>query len=162
MTQSTLQTRPAYVSALEAAYGAPSQAGFGSAVFYEAAIATADLEQAALDRYRYFVGELWERFGAAAWLSTWQLLYTRSDQPRDIASELLSITDRDAQQLAPLIVDNGSSAASSRQALAAAFDSETVALLQVYKIGDGAALSGLLIAGGRDSCETIFLVLLLV
>ena len=26
--------RTAYVSALESAYGAPSQAGFGSAVFY--------------------------------------------------------------------------------------------------------------------------------
>ena len=160
MTLST-STHPAYAITLEAVYGASSQAGFGSAVFYEAAIAAADLEQAALDKYRYFVGELWERFGAAAWLSTWQLVYTRSDQPRDIASELLAITDRDARQLAALIIDNGSSATSSRQALAAAFDDETVTALQVYQIGDGAALSGLLIAGWRDSGAAIFLVLLL-
>jgi len=152
---------PAYVVELEAAFGAPSQAGFGSAVFHEATIAAADLEQVAQAKYRFFVGDLWERFGSAAWLSTWRLLYTRSDQPRDIASELLSITDRDARQLAPLIVDNGSSATSSRQALAAAFDDETVTALQVYQIGDGAALSGLLIAGWRDSGEAIFLVLLL-
>jgi hypothetical protein len=160
MTPST-STYPAYAIALEAVYGAPSQAGFGSAVFYETAIAAADLERIAQEKYRYFVGDLWERYGAAAWLSTWQLLYTRSDQRRDIASELLSITDRDVRQLAPLIVDNGSSATSSRQALGAAFDDGTVALLQVYKIGDGAALAGLLIAGWRDSGEAIFLVLLL-
>ena len=83
------------------------------------------------------------------------------DQPRDIASELPSITDRDAHQLAPLIVDNGSSATSSRQALAAAFDDDAVALVRVYKIGDGAALSGLLIAGRRENGEAVFLVLLL-
>jgi hypothetical protein len=154
-------THPAYAIALEAVYGASSQAGFGSAVFYEAAIAAVDLEQAALEKYRYFVGDLWERFGEAAWLSAWRLLYTRSDHRRDIASELLSITDRDAHQLAPLIVDNGSNAASSRQVLAAAFDNEAVTLLQVYKIGDGAALSGFLITGRRDSGETIFLVFLL-
>jgi hypothetical protein len=152
---------PVYVVELESAYGAPSQAGFGSAVFYEAAIAAVDLEQAALDKYRYFVGDLWERFGEAAWLRTWRLLYTRSDRRRDIASELLASADRDARQLAPLIVDNGSNAASSRQALAAAFADESVTLLQVYKIGDGAALSGLLIAGWRENGAAIFLVLLL-
>jgi hypothetical protein len=53
VTQSTLQTRPEYVAALEAAYGAPSQAAFGSAVFYEQTIAQDDLEQAALPQYRY-------------------------------------------------------------------------------------------------------------
>ncbi len=161
MPMSSPSIIPVYVVALESAYGAPSQVGFGNAVFYEAAIAAVDLEPAALDKYRYFVGDLWERFGEAAWLSTWRLLYTRSDQPRDIASELPSITDRDAHQLAPLIVDNGSSATSSRQALAAAFDDDAVALVRVYKIGDGAALSGLLIAGRRENGEVVFLVLLL-
>ena len=152
---------PVFVVELEAAFGAPSQAGFGSAVFYEATIAAADLEQVAQAKYRFFVGDLWDRFGSAAWLSTWRLIYARSDQRRDIASELLAITDRDARQLASLIIDNGSSATSSRQALAAAFDDETVTALQVYQIGDGAALSGLLIAGWRDSGAAIFLVLLL-
>jgi hypothetical protein len=46
MTPFTPATRPAYVIALEAAYGAPSQAGFGSAVFYERTAASDDLEQA--------------------------------------------------------------------------------------------------------------------
>jgi len=95
---------PVFVVELEAAFGAPSQAGFGSAVFYEATIAAADLEQVAQAKYRFFVGDLWDRFGSAAWLNTWRLLYTRSYQRRDIASELLAITDRDARQLAALII----------------------------------------------------------
>ena len=52
---------PVYVTALEAAYGAPSQAGFGSAVFYEPTEAGDDLAQAALAKYKYFIGDLWER-----------------------------------------------------------------------------------------------------
>ncbi len=158
---STPAVVPVYVVALESAFGAPSQAGFGSAVFYEVTIAAANLEQVAQEKYRYFVGDLWERFGAGTWLSTWRLLYTRSDQRRDIASELLAITDHDARQLAPLIVDNGSRAASSREALTAAYDDETVSALRVYRIGDGAALAGLLIAGWRDNGEAVFLTLLL-
>ena len=39
--------KPDDVTALEAAYGAPSQAGFGSAVFYECLQATDDLDEAA-------------------------------------------------------------------------------------------------------------------
>ena len=53
--------KPKYVTALEAAYGAPSQAGFGSAVFHEPIEAGDDLAQAALAKYKYFTGELWER-----------------------------------------------------------------------------------------------------
>jgi hypothetical protein len=44
---------PAYVPALEAAYGAPSQAAFGSAVFPEQSKAADDLAQAALAKYKY-------------------------------------------------------------------------------------------------------------
>jgi hypothetical protein len=62
----TMLEKPATVTALEAAYGAPSQAGFGSAVFYAPLPATADLDAAARIQYRYFVGELWERYGEAA------------------------------------------------------------------------------------------------
>ena len=161
MPMSSPYSVPAYVVELEAAFGAPSQAGFGSAVFFEAAIAAVDPEQAALEKYRYFVGDLWERFGEATWMSTWRLLYTRSDQRHDIVSELQAIADRDARLSVPLIVDSDNQAAPARPALAAAFDDETVSQLAVYILGDGAALSGLLIAGRRDSGEAIFLILLL-
>ena len=60
--------KPEYLTLLEAAYGAPSQAGFGSAVFHEQMKAGDDLEQAALAKYRYFTGDLWERWGEEAWI----------------------------------------------------------------------------------------------
>ena len=63
---STNQTKPKFVIELEAAYGVPSQAAFGSAVFYNEMEATDDLEKSAFETYRYFVGDLWERFGEEA------------------------------------------------------------------------------------------------
>ena len=71
------ETKPEYVAALEAAYGAPSQAAFGSAVFHEQSKATDGLEQAALAKYKYFVGDQWERFGEAAWMGPWKAVYAR-------------------------------------------------------------------------------------
>lgn len=44
---------PAALSKLEAAYGPPSQAGFGSAVFHEQTPPAADLAQAAQAKYRF-------------------------------------------------------------------------------------------------------------
>lgn len=71
------KAKPEYVTALEAAYGAPSQAGFGSAVFHEQLEASASLEQAALAQYQYFVGDLWERYGKDAWMGPWKEVYAR-------------------------------------------------------------------------------------
>jgi len=51
--------KPDSVSRLEAAYGGPSEGGFGSAVFHETLQDTDDLTQAALSTYRTFVGKLW-------------------------------------------------------------------------------------------------------
>ena len=59
--------KPPYVTNLEAAYGAPSEAGFGSAVFYEVLDRTEELEQVALGYYQFFLGEFWERYGQDAW-----------------------------------------------------------------------------------------------
>jgi hypothetical protein len=57
---------PPQVADLQAIYGLPSQIGFGSAVFYERVDRAEDLEPVALSIYRYFVGDLWERFGETA------------------------------------------------------------------------------------------------
>jgi hypothetical protein len=67
------------VTRLEGTYGGPSQQGFGSAVFYENLRDTDDLTQAALSRYKTFVGKLWERFGEAAWMGPVRLF--RSTTP---------------------------------------------------------------------------------
>jgi hypothetical protein len=48
----------------------------------------------------------------------------------------------------------------AQQALAAVFDAPQVTNLQVYAIGDGAALFGLLVAGYRPNAVTILISLI--
>jgi hypothetical protein len=157
------QPAPDYVTALEAAYGAPSQAGFGSAVFYEPLKASDKLDQAALAKYKYFVGDLWERYGEDAWMGPWKMVYTRPvDGKRDIIAELRGITDREARMSVEMILDNVDDPEKARTALSAAFDDPAVTELAVYNTGDGAAMSGALVAARRgDAGATTFLVFLM-
>ena len=156
------EVKAAYVADLEAAYGAPSQAGFGSAVFYEKMKAAGSLEKKALEKYKYFVGDLWERYGEDAWMGPWKEVYVRkADATRDIVAELQGITDADAKQSVPMILDVVENAEAARKALAAAYDDPAVTELGVYNLGDGGAMSGLLVAGRRDAGEATFLVFLL-
>ncbi|MEZ4864294.1 MAG: amidase family protein [Caldilineaceae bacterium] len=156
-------TKPSYVTDLETVYGAPSQAGFGSAVFYAPNAAEPDLAQMALDQYKYFVGDLWVRYGEEAWLGPWKEVYARPPSAvHDIVGELHAIEDVDAALSVPMILDNVENADQARAALSAAFDDATVTEVSVFNLGDGAAMSGLLVAGLRQaSAEAIFLVFLL-
>ena len=155
--------KPAYVADLEAAYGPPSQAGFGSAVFYEPLDADDSLTEAALAKYKYFTGELWERWGEDAWMGPWKEVYARpAGATADIAAELRGITDVDARNSAPMILDVVQDAEAGRAALAAAFDDPAVSELRVFNLGDGGAMSGILVAGRRaDTADATFLVFLL-
>ena len=156
-------TKPDYVIALELAYGAPSQAGFGSAVFYTPGQAAPDLEQAALDKYRYFVGDLWAQYGEAAWLGPWRQLYRRPPGARhDIVGELHGLPDHTAALSAGVLLDEMENAAKAQAALVPAFDDPAVTELAVYQLGDGGAMSGLLVAGRRQAPpEAIFLIFLI-
>jgi hypothetical protein len=61
-----------------------------------------------------------------------------------------------------MILDTVQDADQARAALAATFDDATVTELSVYNIGDGAAMSGLLIAARRaETSEALFLVFLM-
>lgn len=154
--------KPANVTALEAAYGAPSQAGFGSAVFYVDMDPGKDLEQGALEYYQYFVGELWARWGEDAWMGPWKEVYAReADASPDIVAELRGITDSDGKQSVPMILDVVQNAEAARQALATAYDDPDVTELRVFNLGDGGSMSGLLVAGRRDSGEALYLVFLM-
>lgn len=156
----TESAKPAFISALESAFGPPSQAAFGSAIFYAPADVSTTLEQAALARYRYFVGDLWERYGEDAWMSTWQPVYTRpADAEPNILTELRSLNDRSAALSASMLLENGDEA---NAALSAAFDDATVTDLSIYTVGDGAAMSGILVAARRAATtDELFLILLL-
>ena len=155
-------TQPDYVTALQAAYGAPSQAAFGSAVFYEQAIAD-DLEQAALAKYRYFVGGLWEQYGEVAWLDQWKKVFARQpDAKADIVAELRGIANHTTQLSVPMILDAVQDMEQARAALSTAFDDPVVTEVLVFNTGDSGAMSGLLIAGRRGATgEATFLVFLL-
>jgi hypothetical protein len=156
-------TAPDYVTSLESVYGAPSQAGFGSAVFYLHLPAGADLEHTAKEKYRYFVGDLWERYGEDAWMAPWKMVYSRQPgDERNIIAELRGIRDPGAALSAPMILDVVEDAEKARSALSSAYDDPSVTDLQVYTLGDGGAMSGLLIAGHRNATgEAVFLVFLL-
>lgn len=155
--------KPDYVTDLEAAYGAPSQAGFGSAVFHEQLKPAAKLAEAALAKYTYFVGDLWERYGEDAWMGPWKEVYARPAGAKpDIVAELRGIEDADAANSATMVLDVVEDAARARAALAAAYDDPAVIELRVFNLGDGEAMSGILVAGRRgDSGEATFLVFLL-
>lgn len=151
-------TKPAYVSELEAVYGPPSDGGFGSAVFFERLAASDELEQAALDVYQSFVGELWQRWGEEAWMGSWRTVYERpADAQPAIVDELNAIDDRDAALSVPLLFN----ADGAQDVLAQAYDADSVTELLVYTIGDGEAMSGVLVAGRRNGDGAVFVVVLL-
>lgn len=162
-TAPSAATKPAYVTDLETAYGEPSQAAFGSAVFYEKLKPDAYLEKEALAKYRYFVGEQWDRLGGdEAWLGPWKKVYIRkAGAKHDIAKELRSVDDIDARNSVPMILEAVENADKAVEALAAAYDAPKVTDLNVYNIGDGGAMSGLVVAGRRANGETTFLVFLM-
>ncbi len=152
-----------YYTDLFTLYGAPSQAGFGSAVFYDQTEPGSALEPVALYYYQHFVGPLWEQFGADVWMSAWKQVYGRPTgmQP-DIVAELKAIADQKAAQYVPiLLLTETDEQARAQQALAKVFNHPQVNDLRVYAIGDGAALSGLLLAGCRIPGEITILISLL-
>ena len=153
---------PDYMSRLEAAYGKPSPAAFGSAVFHETLRGTDDLTEAALAQYRFFVGELWERYGEAVWMGPWKEVYSRQpDAERNIVAELRDIGDPDARLSIPMVLDVIQGAKSARAALSAAFEDPAVTELRVFNLGDGEAMSGVLMAGRRGSTGDATFVLFL-
>lgn len=158
-----LQPLSTAVIVLQAIYGQPSQAGFGSAVFDERIEPGTDLESVALRYYQHFVGKLWEQFGADAWMSAWKQVYVRPQgmQP-DIVSELKAIATTEVASFVPLLLLNHTEQSEKAQkTLSTVYDDPEVAELRVYTIGDGGTMSGLLIIGHRTTGEAIILISLL-
>lgn len=151
----------AAVQALEAVYGARSQAGFGSAVFVETDVADDELELVALGTYRGFLGEHWAR-RESAWRSGFRLLHTRSASSGvGIIAELSALTDPALRSIVELLVDDMDDPVAARAALSGAFDGPEVSRLQLYAVGDGEQYSGVEIAAWRADGHAIFLILLL-
>jgi hypothetical protein len=134
----------------------------GSAVFFERLAAGAVLERAAVTKYRHFVGSSWERFGERAWMGPWKQVHARKPGARpDVVAELRSLAAPQASSSAGMLLDVVERADQARAALSAAFDSPEVTDLRVFNLGDGGAMSGLLIAARRASGDATFLVFLM-
>ena len=157
--------KPAYVLALESAYGVPSQNAFGSAVFFDHTDPTrdgADLETLAKKYYRYFTGTKWDDWGEATWMSAWKEVYVRQPgAPGRVADELQNIKDLNASLSISMILTVVDQADKAVQALKNAYDQPDLVDFRVYTIGDGQAMSGLLLAGERENREATFLVFLM-
>lgn len=127
---------------------------------------TSSLETTALMIYQKFCGELWNRFGEAAWMSSWEKVYqrdntSRTDSSGDFLSEIRSIRNPAIHGLLPMLIDEIEDSELAKKHLAEAFDSPEVREVAVYSIGDGAAMSGLIVASDRINGERICLILLL-
>jgi len=73
-------------------------------VFYATLRSTDDLSQAALAKYRFFVGKLWDRYGEAAWMGPWKEFYIRPpDRKPDVVSELRAFNLGDGEAMSGLL-----------------------------------------------------------
>ena len=149
------------IEALEKVYGKPNSTGFGSAVFYDESKQNANLASIALDVYKLFMGKKWNAETESTWMSTWKLVYERSPGiAANILSELNNINDADAKRSVPLLTELVENAEQGKLALAAAYNHPDISQVQVFSVGDGEAMSGLLLCGlfnDHSACSVICL-----
>lgn len=108
------------------------------------------------------MGDLWEQWGLEACLSPCKISYTRPPKSdHDIVGELRKVEDFDIRMQVGMILDEIENSDAARAALDQAYDAPEVAGLGLYNVGDGAAMSGLLLAGKRANGEATFLMFLL-
>lgn len=152
------------IKKLEAAFGGPSSSGFGSAVFHvPAADSNCENLQATARRiYRQFLGESWDAAGEATWLGPWKSVFERTGPGSPTFVEgLRSIDDPMARGSVPLLLDVIQDPAAATEALTESFDDPETRAVNVFSIGDGEAMSGLLVAGERDTLDRIFVIALM-
>jgi hypothetical protein len=152
--------RPDYIRELEVNFGLPNRNGFGSTVLFAIAEDRNDLEGIARGAYRFFVGDLWDRRGEAAWMGTWKLVHERTST-RDILAELSNLDTPQYRSSADMLINVAENPEAGKAALTVAFDDPSILDMLVYGIGDGGAMSGLLIAARRSDGEATLLVFLM-
>lgn len=136
------------LSELEKIYGTANSNGFGSVVFLEILPEDKSPETMALKHYRDFIGAKWTDDTEAVWLTGWKNVYLRQvGKKPDILTELDEINDQQAKLSVPLLTEIITDAEQGRKVLAAVFDHPLVTYLTVNLIGDGAALSGIIVTG---------------
>lgn len=152
------------VAELEDVFGSASDAGFGSAVFVSPGGGTdaPSLEAESQHIYQSFCGPKWTSHGVENWLSTWKLLHQRPvGGGGDIVAEIEAIRDPESGSAAQMLLDAGPEPDRAAATLRAAFNDGEVSQLQIFKIGDGGAMSGAIIAAEWPARVRVFLIILL-
>jgi hypothetical protein len=145
------ETSPAFLS-LQKIYGGPEVTGMGSSVTEVALPAPGKLEEVAKERYQKFCGEIWERFGPDNWLSQWAEVYSRpAGQTGKILEELRGLKDHTASMAGSMILDNIDEPEAAHITLSQVFDDPAIERLSIFRLGDGEAYSGILIAADRGA-----------
>jgi hypothetical protein len=149
--------------ALQKIYGGPEVTGMGSSVTEVALSEPGKLEEVAKQRYQKLCGEIWERFGPENWMSQWAEVYRRpAGQTGKILEELRSLEDHTASMAGSMILDNIDEPEAAHATLSKVFDDPAIDGLSIFRLGDGEAYSGLLIAADRGTGEpAIFLTFLM-
>jgi hypothetical protein len=149
--------------ALQKIYGGPDVTGMGSSVTEVALPEQGKLEEVAKQRYQKFCGKLWERFGPENWMSQWAEVYRRpAGQTGKILEELRGLEDHTASMAGSMILDNIDEPEAAHATLSEVFDDPAIDGLSIFRLGDGEAYSGLLIAADRGTGEPgIFLTFLM-
>lgn len=146
----------ASVTKLQSIYGGPEVQGMGSSVLELSVPAGESLEELAKQRYQEFCGEIWERFGPENWLAQWAEVYRRPDgQAGDIVRELRELQDQPTELAGSLLLDNIDEPETAVAALAEVFNHPSIRRLSIFRLGDGEAYSGLLIAAERTEAKQL-------
>lgn len=153
------------IAKLQDFYGGPEVRGLGSSVIEVTLADEDDFESTAKERYRVFCGEIWERFGPENWLGQWAEVYRRPTSTakqtstaketgnagevvaaRGIEAELRGLEDHAASMAGSLMLDNIDQADAAKGALKVVFDDPAIRRLSIYRLGDGEAIFGIMIA----------------
>jgi hypothetical protein len=95
-------------------------------------------------------------------MTSWkQVNRRRPGDTHQIIAEMRAIADPNAALLMPLLLDDMEDAEAAQTALSDVYDDMTMVDLTLYTLGDGAALSGILVAGRRIIGEATLLIFLL-
>ena len=147
------------VAKLQDIYGGPEVRGLGSSVIEVPLDDERRFESTAKERYRVFCGEIWERFGPENWLGQWAEVYrrpaataTEAGTAKDVVAaggieaELRGLEDHAASMAGSLMLDNIDDADAAKEMLKRVFDDPAIRRLSIYRLGDGEAIFGIMIA----------------
>lgn len=132
--------------ALEKIYGPSSAEGWGSAVFAGMAKEGEALAATAQKLYQQFLGEKAKSNFDSVWMPAFKQVLVRNGAGK-VLEDLTKIEDPDAKNSVGLLTDAVEDSAGAQQALSSAYDNADLLEVGAFTIGDGEAMSGIILLG---------------